>query len=74
MEYTHTGTRDFLLGIYAINPEVFTMDIVPGETYYFFCEPYEKGFTLMAEMKLIDKETAEIHMSELKEQTDSMVR
>lgn len=74
LEYTHTGTRDFLVGIYAINPESFTFDIVPGETYYFYCEPYEERMKLMAQMKLIDKAAAETLMSELKEQTDSMVR
>lgn len=74
MEYSHTGTRDFLTGIYAINPESFTFDIVPGETYYFYCEPYEERMKLMAQMKLIDKAAAETLMSELKEQTDNMVR
>jgi hypothetical protein len=73
IEYSHTGHRDFLIGIYAINPETFKVDISPGETYYFYCEPYEKGLTLMASMKLIDKAAAEIYMSELKEQEDSMV-
>lgn len=74
MDYTHTGNRDFVFGIYAINPEAFNMDIVPGETYYFYCEPYEERMKLMAQIKLIDKAAAETLMSELKEQTDNMVR
>ena len=60
LEYSNFGTIDFVYGIYAINPENLTIDIKAGETYYFYCEPYEKGFTLMADVKLIDKETAEI--------------
>ena len=73
LEYSNLGTIDFVYGIYAINPEKLTVDIKAGETYYFYCEPYEKGFTLMADIKLIDKETAEIYMSELKEQNESLV-
>ena len=72
LEYPNLGTIDFVYGIYAINPEKLTVDIKAGETYYFYCEPYEKGLTLMADVKLIDKETAEIHMSELKEQQESL--
>ena len=62
-----------MYGIYAINPENLTVDIKAGETYYFYCEPYEKGLTLMADIELIDKEAAEKYMSELKEQPGSLV-
>ena len=48
-------------------------DYCSVETYYFYCEPYEKGLTLMADIKLIDKEAAENYMSELKEQPGSLV-
>jgi len=73
LEYSNLGTIDFVYGIYAINPENLTVDIKAGETYYFYCEPYEKGLTLMADVKFLDKETAEIYMSELKDQQDSLV-
>jgi len=73
LEYSNLGTIDFVYGIYAINPENLTVDIKAGETYYFNCEPYEKGLTLMADVKFLDKETAEIYMSELKDQQDSLV-
>jgi hypothetical protein len=73
VEYPHLGSIDFVVGIYALNPEILTLDIQAGETYYFYCEPYEKGFTLMGDMKQIDKAAAEIYMSELKQQENSLV-
>ena len=73
VEYPHTGHREFVVGIYALNPEPINLNIQAGETYYFFCEPTEKGLTLIGSMKLIDKQTAEGQMAELKEQAGNMV-
>jgi len=74
LEYHNTGNIDFVTGIYAINPEFFSVDIKAGETYYFYCEPAAEVFKVMATMKLIEKEIAENHMASLKEQPTTLVR
>jgi len=72
MKYSNIGSIDFVVGIYTINPEIFTVEINPGETYYFYCEPLAKGLKVMADMKILDKESGEKHISQLKEQIDTL--
>ncbi|MEL7003808.1 MAG: hypothetical protein AAFN93_13880 [Bacteroidota bacterium] len=72
-EYTHIGNRNFLAGVFIINPETFDIEIEPGETYYFKCTILSKGFKIMAEMETMEKETAEEDMKKLKEQTKNYV-
>lgn len=74
MKYHNLGSIDFVVGIYSVNPEIITVDIKAGESYYFYCTAYSQGITLMGDMKQIDKATAEIHLSELKEQSDNLVK
>lgn len=70
-EYTHFGERQFVAGVFAINPEHFNYMIEPGKTYYIRCTLYSKGFKQMAELTLVEEEAARREMSDLKEQKKS---
>lgn len=72
VDYYNFGTIDFVLGIYTINPQSLTLEVHPGDVYYFRCEPLSKGLTVMAEMQRIDEATAKMEMSELKEQISDL--
>lgn len=67
-EYTNFGERQFVTGVFAINPESFNYVIEPGKTYYIRCTLYSKGFKQMAELALVDEAVARNEMNDLKEQ------
>ncbi|MEM6522940.1 MAG: hypothetical protein AAF693_04075 [Bacteroidota bacterium] len=73
MDYPHIGERDFVTGVYVINPELFTIDVVADSTYYLKCTVLPRGLKIMAELELVDKETAKSEMAGLKEQVKSYV-
>lgn len=73
-DYAQLGQRDFVAGIYVINPELFTMIVEEGKTYYVRCTVLAKGFKIMAELEIVDKEVAEKEMVDLKEQTKTYVK
>lgn len=73
VDYTALGQRDFVAGVYAINPETFTMDVKAGEIYYVRCTVLPKGLKIMANLEIVDEETAKKEMSSLKEQTSTYV-
>ncbi|HPI80258.1 MAG: hypothetical protein M9954_02015 [Cyclobacteriaceae bacterium] len=66
--YLNFGEIEFVAGVYSINPEVFRYKIDPGKTYYIFCTIKNKGFKVMAELKMLDESTAKREMNGLKEQ------
>ncbi|MEM7107386.1 MAG: hypothetical protein AAF519_04100 [Bacteroidota bacterium] len=73
MDYSHTGERDFVTGVYVINPELFTIDVEADSTCYLKCTVLPRGLKIMAELEIVDKETAEMEMAGLKEQVKSYV-
>ncbi|MEM8568522.1 MAG: hypothetical protein AAGF85_18830 [Bacteroidota bacterium] len=73
MDYSHLGERDFVTGVYVINPELFTIDVVADSTYYFKCTVLPRGLKIMAELEVVDKQTAETEMAGLKEQVKNYV-
>lgn len=73
MDYQHIGERDFVTGVYVINPELFTINVVADSTYYLKCTVLPRGLKIMAELEIVDKETAQIEMAGLKEQVKSYV-
>ena len=68
MNYPHLGERDFVDGVYVINPELFTIEVTEEATYYFRCTVLPKGFKIMANLEIVDKSVAEQEMAGLKEQ------
>ena len=70
--YYHFGSRDFVFGIYSVNPQPLPLEIHPGDVYYFRCEAMSKGLSLVAEMEKADEETAKREMAALKEQKTSL--
>ena len=70
-EYTHVGEREFVTGVFAINPEHYKYLIEPGRTYYIRCTVYAQGLKQMAQLQLMDMEVAKADMKELKEQKKS---
>ena len=70
-EYTHVGEREFVAGVFAINPEHYKYLIEPGKTYYIRCTLYSQGLKQMAQLQLMDVEEAKADMKELKEQKKS---
>ncbi len=72
-DYEHLGERFFVAGVYSLNPEVYTLDVQAGETYYVRCTVLSKGFKVMAELEMVDKTLALREMALLKEQTRSYV-
>ena len=73
MDYEHIGERDFAVGVYAINPELFTVNVVEDSTYYLRCTVFPRGLKIMAELEMVEKEVAESEMQSLKEQIKSYV-
>jgi hypothetical protein len=69
VDYDHVGKRDFVAGVYVINPEKFQYDIEPGKTYYVRWTVLSKGFKVMAELEMMDDASAREEMEGLKEQT-----
>ncbi len=67
-DYALLGERQFVTGVYAINPEVFTMDIEAGSTHYIRCTVKPKGLKIMADMEIMEEEVAKNEMKGLKEQ------
>ncbi len=72
-EYQHLGERQFVSGIFVINPQVYEVTLTPDETYYFRCTPLNKGFKVMAELTMVDAEIARTEMAGLKEQRRNYV-
>jgi hypothetical protein len=67
-DYTYTGQREFVTGIYSIKEEKLNMNIEPGKTYYIRCS-IMKGMGLQSQLEMVDEETAKKEMNGLKEQT-----
>jgi hypothetical protein len=68
-EYSNFGERDFVTGVYSINPELFRYKIEPGKTYYIRCTVQSGGFKMNSKLEMVDEETARQEMAELKQQT-----
>lgn len=73
-DYTNLGERNFLAGVYVINPETFDIDVEPSKIYYVKCTVLPKGFKIMAKMEIVDKGIAQEEMKNLKEQSKSYVK
>lgn len=67
-DYTYTGQREFVTGIYSIKEEKMSVNIEPGKTYYIRCS-IMKGMGLQSQLEMVDEETAKKEMNGLKEQT-----
>lgn len=67
-QYSHFGEREFVTGVFAINPEHYKYQIDPGKTYYIRCTLYSQGMKQMAQLELMSEEMAKADMKELKEQ------
>jgi hypothetical protein len=66
-EYTYTGQREFVTGIYSINEGKLKVDIEPGKTYYIRCSII-KGLGLQSQLEIVNEETGKKEMNSLKEQ------
>jgi hypothetical protein len=66
-DYTYTGQREFVTGIYSIKEEKMNVSIEPGATYYIRCS-IMKGMGLQSQLEMVDEETAKKEMNGLKEQ------
>ena len=60
-------------GVYVINPELFTLVVEEGQTYYFRPTVLAKGFKVMVELEIVDRSVAEEEMKGLKEQVKTYV-
>jgi len=67
-DYTYTGQREFVTGIYSIKEEKMNVTIEPGKTYFVRCS-IMKGMGLQSQLEMVDEETAKKEMNGLKEQT-----
>lgn len=67
-EYSHFGEREFVTGVFAINPEHYKYQIEPGKTYYIRCTLFSQGLKQMAQLQLMEETAAKTDMKELKEQ------
>ncbi len=66
-DYSYTGQREFVTGIYSINEGKLKVDLEPGKTYYFRCS-IMKGLGLQSQLEVVDEETGKREMAGLKEQ------
>lgn len=67
-EYALLGERQFVAGVYAINPEIFTLDIEAGSTHYVRCTVKPQGLKIMANMEFVEGQVTKNEMKGLKEQ------
>jgi hypothetical protein len=66
-EYSYTGQRELVTGIYSINEGKLKVNIEPGKTYYIRCS-IMKGMGLQSQLEIVDEETGKEEMNGLKEQ------
>jgi hypothetical protein len=66
-EYSYTGQRELVTGIYSINEGKLRVNIEPGKTYYIRCS-IMKGMGLQSQLEIVDEETGKEEMNGLKEQ------
>jgi hypothetical protein len=66
-EYSYTGQREFVTGIYSLNEGKLNVNVEPGKTYYIRCS-IMKGMGLQSQLEIVSEETGKNEMSALKEQ------
>jgi len=66
-EYSYTGQREFVTGIYSLNEGKLSVSVEPGKTYYIRCS-IMKGMGLQSQLEIVSEETGKNEMSGLKEQ------
>jgi hypothetical protein len=66
-EYSYTGQREFVTGIYSLNEGKLSVNVEPGKTYYIRCS-IMKGMGLQSQLEIVSEETGKNEMSGLKEQ------